>query len=158
MRNVYFEANSTHFNGKMLWTINLKISPCLSRTLYFEKSTDRDECLQMLKLNQRDQLASNEDFKNFYIDKSRDLGEGTFGKVSLYECKSTQRLVAVKTIKKDKTNVEELFEQISEYFLVKNLDHHYISKTRCLFEDENNFFIVMDYINGSTLVEFVYGK
>jgi serine/threonine protein kinase len=71
--------------------------------------------------------------------------------VRVFICKRTNEKVAVKVVKKSKSNLAELFDQLNEYYLLKNLDNPYVIKVRELFETETELMIVMNFIEGQNL-------
>ncbi len=47
---------------------------------------------------------------------------------------------------------------LNEYFILKNLSNPYIIKVRELFETDQHLYIVMDYIEGCNLAEFLFTR
>jgi serine/threonine protein kinase len=156
MRNVFFDEGSVSQSHITYFTVILKISPCISRTLYFRKIEEQQLCLMKLSKASEDDLTCKEALSHNYIDKNVPIGEGAFGKVSLFQCKRSQEEVAIKQLRKNVRDISELFDQIEEYYTVKTFDNPYVLKVRELYEDENSFFIVMKRVRGSNLAEFLF--
>ena len=95
---------------------------------------------------------------NFYrIGKV--IGQGGFAKVNLGLNVLTGRVVAIKSFNKnkktkygDKINMDKILYEIN---LMKKLNHQNITKILETFEDEQFYFIIMEYINGGNLFSYV---
>ena len=95
---------------------------------------------------------------NFYMI-GRNIGQGGFGKVKLGLNILTGRVVAIKSVNKksekgvnDKLYMEKILYEIK---LMKKLNHQNITKILETFEDDQFFFIIMEYINGGNLFSYV---
>ena len=85
------------------------------------------------------------------------LGEGSFGKVFKAREISTGRILAVK--KMSNNNSEKKYSKIiKEINLLKNLDHPNIVKYYDYFEEEDYIYLMMEYLEGGTLKEYITNK
>ena len=93
---------------------------------------------------------------NFY-KYGRIIGQGAFGKVNLGLNILTGRVVAIKSFNKMKLDVNgENMKKINyETNLMRKLSHPNVTKILEMFDDEDYFLIVMEYINGGNLFSFV---
>ena len=84
------------------------------------------------------------------------IGKGTFGKVKLAEHKLTQEKVAIKILEKNKIINEKDLERIEkEIKYLKMLNHPNIVKIYEIIEDENNYYISMEYVPGGELFNYI---
>ncbi|CAD8060260.1 unnamed protein product [Paramecium sonneborni] len=81
------------------------------------------------------------------------LGQGAFGKVWKVTHKTTGLIRAIKQIKKSSIIKEEEQRLFSEMNILKNLDHPHIVKLFELFQDENNYYLVTEYLSGGELFD-----
>ena len=95
---------------------------------------------------------------NFYRI-GRVIGQGGFAKVNLGLNVLTGRVVAIKSFNKniktkggDKINMDKILYEIN---LMRKLNHQNITKILETFEDEQYYFIIMEYINGGNLFSYV---
>jgi serine/threonine protein kinase len=84
------------------------------------------------------------------------LGSGSFGVVKVFFDKRTQEKVAVKFVKKGFKHSDEDLHSMSEYFLISKLSHPYVIAVKELFENESHFIIVMNYIEGTNMAQFLF--
>ena len=98
-------------------------------------------------------IIPSKSFKRNY-EKICNIGKGAFGKVFKAREISTGRLVAVKQIKinQSRNNYENIIKEIN---LLKKIDHPNIVKYYNYFEEENKIYIIMEYLEGGTLKEFI---
>lgn len=84
------------------------------------------------------------------------LGKGNFGKVMLAESRHTQKLYAIKVLKKDFIiENEEADSVMSEkrIFLTANMHKHpFLLNLNCCFQTANRVYFVMEYISGGDLM------
>jgi len=84
------------------------------------------------------------------------LGEGSFGKVFKAKAKANGDLVAVKNIDKSTMDRFEMQLQITEIELLKVIGSHpSIIKLLDVFEDDKHFYIVLEYLGGRDLFEYM---
>ena len=85
------------------------------------------------------------------------IGQGAFGKVNIGLNVLTGRIVAIKSIDKNKfdTESENMKKILYECNLMKKLNHPNITKILEMVDDEKFFLIIMEYINGGNLFSFV---
>ena len=93
---------------------------------------------------------------NFY-KYGRIIGQGAFGKVNIGLNVLTGRIVAIKSIDKFKlgSNSQNMKKVLYETNLMKKLNHPNITKILEMFENDKYFLIIMEYINGGNLFDFV---
>ncbi|KAF5274282.1 hypothetical protein FQR65_LT04400 [Abscondita terminalis] len=80
------------------------------------------------------------------------LGRGTFGKVMLCKEKSTEKLFAIKIIKKDTVfSKNQLNRTLTENRILKRINHPFLTSLKYSFQTSDRLCFVMDYINGGEL-------
>lgn len=85
------------------------------------------------------------------------LGEGSFGYVRLATNKASGQQRAIKTVKKS-TITKDLRERekfVAEIDIMRRLDHPNIVKLYEFYEDENNYHLVTEYLQGGELFDFI---
>jgi mitogen-activated protein kinase kinase 1 len=94
---------------------------------------------------------------DFIVEK--ELGKGHFGSVSLVSSKKTKFLYAMKEIKasKYKTDKQRLLVE-KEIKLLENLNHPNIISYFTSFVENDNFYIITEYINGGSLEDLLKKK
>jgi len=93
-----------------------------------------------------------EEFMNLYICVKL-LGCGVFGTVNLMQNMLTGTHHAVKVIKKTGPHTD--VKTLNEINLGMILDSPFICKVHCYAEDNQHFYIIMDYIEGMDLCDFI---
>ena len=81
------------------------------------------------------------------------LGSGAFGVVNLMEQRISSKLCAVKVVKKTKTNADGKI--LDEIKLGMKLDSQYICKVNDYHEDDYHIYIIMEYLQGKDLCDFI---
>lgn len=133
----------------------MKISPLHKRNLYFLTQSEQKKCLTLLREASKDNLSEKEDIGTRYQETDVILGQGSFGQVKVFFCLNTKTYVAVKIVRKSQTDIDEEIEQLNEYFVLKHLNNPYVIKVRELFETDTHYLIVMDFVDGSHLAEYL---
>lgn len=124
--------------------------------LCVKNPADPEELLRQseLKLVQK-QLKSMETMKKLYNISDTVLGVGSFGKVYLAESTTNPAIkFSVKVVSK------ELLGENSDWFkdvynLLKNLDHPNILKYYDFFENDANYYLVMEMFEGQQLLDLI---
>lgn len=94
----------------------------------------------------------------------RSLGKGSYGEVYLSLKQNVKKLFATKKVKRKKADDEMTKYFKNEINILRILNHPNIVKLEEIKMDENNYYIVMEYINGGELSDYLkkyiekYGK
>ena len=96
--------------------------------------------------------SSIENFMSLYIFVKL-LASGGFGIVNLMQDRITKQFYAVKVVKKKNPNADDMIR--NEISLGMNLDSKYVCKVYEAHEDDTKFFIVMQYLEGQDLCNFI---
>ena len=94
---------------------------------------------------------------NFKMGKK--LGEGRFSIVKLATHSLTNQPVAIKIL--DKTKIvekEDLERIIREMEMLAELDNDHVIKVYQIYEDDNNYLIIMEYCEGGELFNYIVEK
>ena len=108
-----------------------------------------------LSLNENKQK---EIFIGDYIVKHT-IGKGTFSRVKLGVNKYSGEKVAIKIL--DKTKIvekEDLERIIREMEMLAELDNDHVIKVYQIYEDDNNYLIIMEYCEGGELFNYIVEK
>ena len=108
-----------------------------------------------LSLNENKQK---EIFIGDYIVKHT-IGKGTFSRVKLGVNKYSGEKVAIKIL--DKTKIvekEDLERIIREMEMLAELDNDHVIKVYQIYEDDNNYLIIMEYCEGGELFDYIVEK
>ena len=86
----------------------------------------------------------------------RQLGKGHFGSVYLVTSKLTKKVYAMKEIKSERyKNEHQKLEIQKEIKLLENLDHPHVITYFSSFNENGNFYIIIEYINGGSLKDLI---
>lgn len=114
-------------------------------------------CLIYSVLNKESFILNNEgDIKDYYDFDTKILGEGTYGVARKATEKSTGALRAVKSIKR--TKIRNYSRFLNEINALKTLDHPNVVKLFEVFQDDENIHLVMEYLSGGELFEYILKK
>ena len=93
-----------------------------------------------------------------YIIK-KTIGTGTFSTVKLGVHRITQKKVAVKILDKNKIESKDDLERIiREMQILTEMDHQNVIKIFKIYEEEDNFSIIMEYCEGGELFNYIVKK
>jgi Ca2+-binding EF-hand superfamily protein len=122
------------------------------KNFYFQKIELKENWVFHLK-----KAIGYENFSDIYEVNST-LGEGLFGVVKKGVHKKTNQIVAVKIILKEKLQPGEIDLIRTEIDLMKLFRHPNIVKLIDHFECSENIYIVMEYLEGGTLTDYLESK
>ena len=129
----------------------LKLIFPINKVRVYYCSTDQ---IRKTWLKQINEATTFRDVHTFY-ELKQDLGKGKFGVVKLAVCKETGEQVAIKIIKKRDVPLTELELQKREIEVLKLCQHPNIIRLIDTFETNENFFIVLEYLRGGDLFEYL---
>lgn len=94
---------------------------------------------------------------NDYYQFSSKLGSGAFGSVRLAIQKATNQKRAIKTIQKYRIceDLREKAQFFNEVDILRQTDHPNIVRLYEFFEDEENYHLVLEYISGGELFDYI---
>ncbi len=90
-----------------------------------------------------------------FYELGKTLGKGQFGLVKLATHKVTGAQAAIKTVKKANMKPIEVFQQRREIEVLKMCQHNNIIKLVDLFENSETYFIVLDFMQGKDLFDYI---
>ena len=125
------------------------LPPNKSRILYFDSQEKQKSWMSMLL-----KAMGFADLFDFY-ELGKTLGKGQFGLVKLATHKVTGAMAAIKTVKKANMKPIEVFQQRREIEVLKMCQHSNIIKLIDLFENNETYFIVLDYMQGKDLFDYI---
>ena len=87
------------------------------------------------------------------------LGKGGFGTVYKAYKESENKVYALKAIRKDMILKQEILKRvITEAKIALKLEHPFLIKTHCIFQDKTRVYLLMDYYKDGTLLKFIKKK
>lgn len=90
------------------------------------------------------------------------LGKGNFGKVILSRSKNTNRLCAIKVLKKDNIiqnhDIESARAEKKVFLLATKTKHPFLTNLYCSFQTENRIYFAMEFIGGGDLMWHVQNQ
>lgn len=95
--------------------------------------------------------------KDFQLIK--EIGRGSYGNIHLVTLNQTKQKYAVKQINKKINYIQENEKEkniYNEKKILKYLSHPFIIKLQFSFQDEDNLYLVMDYISGGDLSSYIH--
>jgi len=90
--------------------------------------------------------------KDFEIFKNKVLGRGSFGKVMLCKKKHSQKIFAIKIVKKKNNDGKERMWIRAERDLMAFSNHESIANLHYCFQDYKKIYFVMDFLQGGDLL------
>ena len=145
------ENGSKNINNKIYYCFTL-VFPAKERSFYCSSKEIYD--------NFNSALKEAFGYLNFfdYYEMLDDLGEGIFGSVKLGVEKKTKERVAIKIIKKNKTKPSDIELVRTEIDIMKLCHHPNVVHLLDHFENAEYIFIVMEYIRGGRLTDYMKEK
>ena len=138
-------------NDKIYYSFSL-VFPSKERSFYCNSKEIYDNFTQKLK-----EAFGYLNFFDYY-EMLDDLGEGIFGSVKLGVEKKTKERVAIKIIKKKKAKPSDIELVRTEIDIMKLCHHPNVVHLLDHFENAEYIFIVMEYIRGGRLTDYMKEK
>ena len=88
----------------------------------------------------------------------KDIGEGNFGKVKLSILNSTKEKYAIKILNKEKLKSQTKTTLFNEIEIMSQLKHPNIVYVEKILEDQQNFYIIMEYCEKGELFDYIVKK
>ena len=88
----------------------------------------------------------------------KDIGEGNFGKVKLSILRATNEQYAIKILNKEKLKTQTKSSSFNEIEIISKLKHPNIIHVEKILEDNDNFYIIMEYCQKGELFEYIVNK
>ena len=88
----------------------------------------------------------------------KDIGEGNFGKVKLSILNATNEKYAIKIIDKKLLKTQTKSSLYNEIEIISKLKHPNIIHVEKILEDDNNYYIIMEYCDNGELFEYIVNK
>jgi len=145
----FFKENSSEkINEKIYYCFSI-VFPKKERKYYVGSKEIYDNFIKALK--------KSFGYLNFfdYYEMLDNLGEGIFGSVKLGVEKKTNQRVAIKIIKKNKAKESDIELVRNEIDIMKLCYHPYVVHLLDHFENGEYIFIVMEYIKGGSLTDYM---
>ena len=142
------EYPAERINEKIYYCFSI-VFPKKERKYYVGNSETYDNFIKALK--------KSFGYLNFfdYYEMLDNLGEGIFGSVKLGVEKKTNQRVAIKIIKKNKAKEKDIELVRNEIDIMKLCYHPYVVHLLDHFENGEYIFIVMEYIKGGSLTDYM---
>ncbi|KAI8914349.1 kinase-like domain-containing protein [Gorgonomyces haynaldii] len=84
------------------------------------------------------------------------LGTGSFGRVHLVKYKPTGKHYAMKVLRKSEIiKLRQVEHTINEKNILEQLDHPFLVKMLGTFQDSNNLYLVLEYVQGGELFSYL---
>ena len=148
----FVKENGTKVIGDKTYYRFILVFPSKERNFYCSSKEIYD--------NFNNALKESFGYLNFfdYYEMLDDLGEGIFGSVKLGVEKKTKERVAIKIIKKNKTKQSDIELVRTEIDVMKLCHHPNVVHLLDHFENAEYIFIVMEYIRGGRLTDYMKEK
>lgn len=138
-------------NGKSLTLYPIKlVFPHKYRMYYFMKEEEMKNWIDALRIS-----AGYRSILDYYDVSKKVLGKGKFGIVKLGVHLKTSNEVAVKIVSKTEMSAEDLELQRNEIEILKVCQHPSIIRLLDIFENETSIFLVMEFMKGGDLFDYL---
>ena len=141
----------TDTNGKTITLYPIKlVFPHKYRMYYFLEKQEKNEWVHALR-----EAAGYRAVSDYYDMSKKVLGKGKFGIVKLATHKKTGKEVAIKMVSKTEMSPEDLELQRNEIEILKVCQHPSIIRLLDIFENETDIYLVMEYMKGGDLFDYL---
>jgi serine/threonine protein kinase len=88
-----------------------------------------------------------------YLVEGKKVGEGSYGAIRIARHRISGEIIAAKCIPRKIVRFKAVLDAIKEAKLMQRLDHPNIARCLSLFKDEDNIYIMMEYLSGGNLID-----
>ena len=134
---------------RKFFAINISIPPDQIRAFYFESTETYQRWVAALQ-----KVMGYSNVLDFYSFEKA-LGKGQFGVVRRAKDLKSGQKVAIKQVKKKNMSHVEIFQQRREVEVLKMCQHENIIQLIDLFENSDYYFMVLDYMKGADLFDYL---
>ncbi|SOV25263.1 serine/threonine protein kinase KIN [Plasmodium sp. DRC-Itaito] len=131
--------------------INYRKNMYIKQNEYLEESKKSKYKIIVVK-NKKKEIGN-------YIVTKKKIGKGTFGKVCLGIHIYTHEIVAIKILNKKKLieiiNYDKIIKEIEIH---KNINHNHICKFYDVYQNKNNIYMILEYIENGNLLTYIYNN
>lgn len=135
--------------GVSLWPVKIILLPTMSRILYFKTKEEQQNWTQAMS----DSIGQANLYQYYNLEMT--IGQGQFGQVKLATHKRTGLKVAVKIMGKKDIKPIEVYQIKREIEVMKMCKHPNIVRLEDLFENADCFFLVLEYMGGGDLFDYL---
>lgn len=139
-------------NVTSLWPVKIIFMPTKSRTLYFKYQAEQKSWFSRIW-----DAIGHKNIHEFYT-LEHTIGKGQFGQVRLAKHRKTGLSYAIKIMAKIDMKVVEAQQTRREIEVMKMGKHPNIVRLVDLFEDSDNFFLVLELMAGGDLFDYLKGR
>ncbi len=149
LSGVFLKENSpVIYNGIKFYNFSI-IYPKKERIYYTSEEDEYKKWIENLK------IATNYTNLNDIYEITKTLGKGKYGLIKLGKNKKTNEEVAIKILCKTNMRNDQLTLIKTEIDILKICHHKNIIKLYDIFENENFFYIIMEYCPGGDLFSYL---
>ncbi len=142
------ENNPVIYNGIKFYNFSI-IYPKKERIYYTSEEDEYKKWIDNLK------IATDYTNLNDIYEISKTLGKGKYGLIKLGKNKKTNKEVAIKILCKTNMRNDQLTLIKTEIDILKICNHNNIIHLYDIFENENFFYIIMEYCSGGDLFSYL---
>ncbi|CDK25678.1 unnamed protein product [Kuraishia capsulata CBS 1993] len=155
-------TNGTYYNGsKLVKGNNYMITQGDEISVGIGVPADVIRYVALFPISTRTSSSGSANLKGGIADdfliKDEVVGSGAFATVKKGIERSTGKTYAVKIVSKKKAMTGDLDTVSRELLILKRLDHPGIVRLKAFYEDADNYYLVMEFVSGGDLMDFVAG-
>ncbi|AJQ14065.1 Pkc1p [Saccharomyces cerevisiae YJM1386] len=161
MNSETFQIEQDHASKEVLQeTVSLAPTSAHASRTTDQQSPQKSQTSTSAKHKKRAAKRRKVSLDNFVLLKV--LGKGNFGKVILSKSKNTDRLCAIKVLKKDNIiqnhDIESARAEKKVFLLATKTKHPFLTNLYCSFQTENRIYFAMEFIGGGDLMWHVQNQ
>ena len=161
MNSETFQIEQDHASKEVLQeTVSLAPTSTHASRTTDQQSPQKSQTSTSAKHKKRAAKRRKVSLDNFVLLKV--LGKGNFGKVILSKSKNTDRLCAIKVLKKDNIiqnhDIESARAEKKVFLLATKTKHPFLTNLYCSFQTENRIYFAMEFIGGGDLMWHVQNQ